>query len=120
MIGAGIVIALVSFRQTDNDRSVALALREGRLVEARQGPSRLWLPPGLISVLSHTIVLAADGRAAYQGPVARAAAWFGVQGFEKRADFSHKTPNDLVPLYAEFSTGDLLVHGTRPCLDEMR
>ena len=50
MIGAGIVIALVSFRQTDNDRSVALALREGRLVEARQGPSRLWLPPGLISL----------------------------------------------------------------------
>ena len=50
MIGIGIVIALVSFRQTDNDRAVAVALREGRLVEAGQGPSRLWLPPGLISL----------------------------------------------------------------------
>jgi ABC-type multidrug transport system ATPase subunit len=71
------------------------------------------LPPGLVSVLSQVLVLATDGRVAYQGPVSRAAAWFSVQGFDKRSDFSHKTPHDLVPLYAEFSTGDLLVHGIR-------
>ena len=71
------------------------------------------LPPGLVSVLSQAIVLASDGRVVYQGAMQRASAWFGVQGLEQRPDFSHKTPHDLVPLYAEFSTGDLLVHGVR-------
>ena len=71
------------------------------------------LAPGLVSVLSQTIVLGPDGRVVYQGSMSRAAAWLGMQGLEKRADFSHKTPQHLVPMFAEFSAGDLLVHGIR-------
>jgi ABC-type multidrug transport system ATPase subunit len=71
------------------------------------------LPPGLVSVITQTIVLAPDGRVTYQGSMARASAWFGVHCFEGKGQVSHKISPDLMPVYSEFSTGDLVVHGVR-------